>query len=309
MDTAQDAYSPEHLQQWNAVKPAERWLRRIRDGCVLLGMAGKHVVATNGLDLDEGEMVGLFVRPDFQRLGLGRRLVESIEKLAIQFGMTQLKVEAARPSIEFFRACRYTARDGVALNTDPRTGLDCLSMERHFPHRQTRYSARITRLLKQCGIPHDYGRRHRLRLQPEARELATVGKDVFEREQFLQPEAAMAWYGLRNAAGDDGITLQMASGFRSVGYQVSIIQRKRLAGQSLEQILSVSAAPGYSEHHTGRAIDLTSPDSKPLETEFENTLAFEWLTEHAESLGFSLSYPRNNRHRIAYEPWHWKFCG
>ncbi|MET0229666.1 MAG: D-alanyl-D-alanine carboxypeptidase family protein, partial [Rhodanobacteraceae bacterium] len=33
--------------------------------------------------------------------------------------------------------------------------------------------------------------------------------------------------------------------------------------------------------------------------------AFRWLMRHAKRFGFRLSYPRSNRHGIAYEPWHW----
>ncbi len=77
----------------------------------------------------------------------------------------------------------------------------------------------------------------------------------------------------------------------------------------MREILSVSAAPGYSEHHTGRAVDLTTPGTRPLEEDFEATPAFEWLTGTAEDFGFRMSYPRNNRHGIAYEPWHWMWTG
>ena len=73
----------------------------------------------------------------------------------------------------------------------------------------------------------------------------------------------------------------------------------------MHEILEVSAAPGYSEHHSGRAIDLTAPGYAALEEEFENSPSFAWLRRNARRFGFALSYPRKNRHGIAYEPWHW----
>ena len=85
------------------------------------------------------------------------------------------------------------------------------------------------------------------------------------------------------------------------------MQRKLDAGSDLTEILKVSAAPGYSEHHTGCAIDINTPGSATLEEEFENTSAFAWLTSNASHFGFLMSYPRNNKHQIAYEPWHWAF--
>ena len=46
-------------------------------------------------------------------------------------------------------------------------------------------------------------------------------------------------------------------------------------------------------------------DKTPLEEEFERSPAFRWLQRNAMQYGFTLSYPRGNRHGIAYEPWHW----
>jgi len=307
LETSPDAYSHQQLLRWSEVRTNEITAERILDRCVLVGTSGTRIVATIALDLDNGEMTGLFVCPAFQKLGLGQRMVVEIERLAISFGMDQLRIEAPMPSIGFFRSCKYEKQRGGSAHINARTRLDCLPMMRSFPQRQTRYGARIRRLCESSGIPLNYGRTHRLMLQAESRELATIGSDIYDREQLLQPEAGMAWYELRQAAENDGVTLFIASAFRSVGYQQSIISRKLEAGQSIDQILQVSAAPGYSEHHTGHAIDISCPDSKPLEESFENTLAFEWLTENAGEYHFSLSYPRNNRHGIAFEPWHWKF--
>jgi D-alanyl-D-alanine carboxypeptidase len=90
-----------------------------------------------------------------------------------------------------------------------------------------------------------------------------------------------------------------------VARQSLIIRRKLARGQSIEKILTVSAVPGCSEHHTGRALDLGAPGHLKLEDSFARTREFRWLRRHAADFGFFLSYPRNNPQRIAYEPWHW----
>lgn len=73
----------------------------------------------------------------------------------------------------------------------------------------------------------------------------------------------------------------------------------------MQEILNVNAAPGYSEHHGGRALDIGTPGEPPAEESFEHTPAFAWLTRHAGDFGFVMSYPRGNPHGIVYEPWHW----
>ncbi len=107
------------------------------------------------------------------------------------------------------------------------------------------------------------------------------------------------------AAAADGIVLLPLSGFRSIARQAEIIRAKLAARQPLAQILRVNTAPGYSEHHTGRALDLGTPGDPPFEESFAQTPAFAWLMHHAAAFGFTLSYPRGNPHAIAFEPWHW----
>ncbi|MBS0431206.1 MAG: M15 family metallopeptidase [Proteobacteria bacterium] len=155
------------------------------------------------------------------------------------------------------------------------------------------------------GVPRDYARTHRLRLQREPAKLASIGLDIHGREQGLIPSAARAFTTMRDAARTHGIELQVISAFRSIEYQLGIIERKLARGLSIVEILRVSAAPGYSEHHSGRAIDLTTPGYAALEEELEHSPAFAWLMRNAARFGFALSYPRDNPHGIAYEPWHW----
>lgn len=155
------------------------------------------------------------------------------------------------------------------------------------------------------GVPRDYGRARALPLVREPVQLAFIGTDAFGRPQWLAPKAARAFARLLADARDGGIAIEIVSAFRSADYQLGIVRRKIERGQSMDEILRVSAPPGYSEHHSGRAVDLTSPGYAALEEEFERSPAFAWLSGNAARFGFSLSFPRGNPHGIAYEPWHW----
>lgn len=155
------------------------------------------------------------------------------------------------------------------------------------------------------GVPDDYGRVRHLRRQREPLHLVSIGGDIHGRTQWLQPRAARALAGMRAAAIRGGVTLQIVSAFRSIEYQLGIVERKLAHGQSINEILRVSAAPVYSEHHSGRCVDFTTPGFATLEEEFERSPAYAWLVRNAMHFGFTLSYPRDNRHGIAYEPWHW----
>lgn len=165
---------------------------------------------------------------------------------------------------------------------------------------------KLLALWQRLGVPADYIQRALPRIQREAPRLVRIGRAADDRRLLrLSPGAAKAWRRMQQSAAADGVALLPLSAFRSVARQTLIIRRKLARGQTIAEILQVNAVPGCSEHHTGRALDLGSPEHLRLEASFERTEAFRWLKRHAREHGFRLSYPRNNLSGIDYEPWHW----
>jgi D-alanyl-D-alanine carboxypeptidase len=164
-------------------------------------------------------------------------------------------------------------------------------------------------LFTNLGIPRNYGRSPRRPRFTEAAVLVDVEPNIVGVMQRLAPPTATDWHRMKQSAAEAGVALLLVSGFRSIRHQAELIRRKLDAGQTIEAILAVNAAPGFSEHHTGRAIDIATPGSRPLTAAFESTAAFEWLTEHGRSFGFGMPYPRDNAFGFEYEPWHWSQLG
>jgi D-alanyl-D-alanine carboxypeptidase len=164
-------------------------------------------------------------------------------------------------------------------------------------------------LFSDLGIPIDYGRNPRRPAYAETQELEDVEPNIVGRMQRLAPSTARAWREMKAAALADGVELLIVSGFRSVRYQVELIRNKLARGQDIRSILEVNAAPGFSEHHTGRAVDIATPGSRPLTVEFETSPAFAWLGANAGRFGFAMPYGRGNVHGFSYEPWHWSQIG
>lgn len=169
---------------------------------------------------------------------------------------------------------------------------------------------RLHERLDALGLDADgYAARTGLRLVAEPDRLAFAGFDRWRRALWLRIDAGRAWRRMRDAALADGIVLEAISGYRSHDYQLGIFERKLARGLRVVDILAVNAAPGFSEHHSGLALDIGTPDEPPAEASFERTPAFAWLRARAGEHGFTMSYPRDNPHGIVYEPWHWRFAG
>lgn len=165
--------------------------------------------------------------------------------------------------------------------------------------------ALASQLNNQLGVGPNYGKERALTLQREPGFLLSYGTDRYGRSVWLAPKAGRAWLKMRETAKRAGIAIDVVSAFRSFHYQASLLRRKRLRGEELASILQVSAAPGYSEHHSGCALDLAEIGAAALEEDFAQTEAFQWLQKNADRFGFVMSFPANNRHGVLFEPWHW----
>ncbi|MDJ0648924.1 MAG: D-alanyl-D-alanine carboxypeptidase family protein [Xenococcaceae cyanobacterium MO_188.B19] len=128
----------------------------------------------------------------------------------------------------------------------------------------------------------------------------------------LKKSAATEFRKMQSAARQQGIILTAISGFRDEATQQYLFfEVKKNRGQDTSTRAEVSAPPGYSEHHTGYAVDIGDgkvPGTN-LSTNFEKTAAFRWLDKNAARYSFELSFPKNNSQGISYEPWHWRYVG
>lgn len=164
-------------------------------------------------------------------------------------------------------------------------------------------------ILGELGIAPEYPQQCGMPLHAECPQLVDVGLDAFDRPARLEVATAQAWLAMQTAAASAGVPLQLVSAYRSYDYQKQLFLRKLARGDRIADILKVNAAPGFSEHHSGRALDLNTPGFPPLEEVFESTEAFSWLQAHATDFGFRLSFPRANSFGVLYEPWHWYYIG
>ena len=128
----------------------------------------------------------------------------------------------------------------------------------------------------------------------------------------LRSKAAEQFEAMRTAAAQAGVRLVPLSGYRSYDEQEAVFfSLKAERHQDAQTRAEVSAPPGYSEHHTGYAIDLGDGNQPQthLDQSFGETAAYQWLASNAVKFGFELSFPPDNLQGVAFEPWHWRFVG
>lgn len=104
------------------------------------------------------------------------------------------------------------------------------------------------------------------------------------------------------------VHLMVNSSYRSYEDQEEIYNEFKKV--SLKYADSYAARPGYSEHQTGLAIDITSLEH-PTANEFKESEEYKWLKENCHKYGFVLRYPEGKEHITGYstESWHFRYVG
>ncbi len=125
-----------------------------------------------------------------------------------------------------------------------------------------------------------------------------IRADVYEEFKKMSKEAKK-----------DNVTLFIASPYRSYNDQ-KVLYNSYVANDGVKNADTYSARPGYSEHHTGLAMDLIPEFGLQLDT-FENSAGFKWMQENAHKYGFILRYPKDKEYITGYmyEPWHYRYVG
>lgn len=121
----------------------------------------------------------------------------------------------------------------------------------------------------------------------------------------LTKETLSAFEKMKSAAKKDGLTLYIASGFRSYARQKTIYNNY-VSRDGRKAADTYSARAGYSEHQTGLAFDLNNVSSA-----FDNTKEAKWLSSNCYKYGFILRYPKGKENETGYiyESWHFRYVG
>lgn len=144
--------------------------------------------------------------------------------------------------------------------------------------------------------------------------IVIVNKDYNLPKNYKSPreqEALEAFEQMKSDALKDGIILNIRSGYRSYNTQISLFNRYA-KNDGAEVANTYSAKPGYSEHQTGLAFDITNRNTnKAPGSWFDDTAEAQWLYENAHNYGFILRYPQGKEHVTGYiyESWHYRYIG
>ena len=171
-------------------------------------------------------------------------------------------------------------------------------------------------LASACNV--DYlvlvNKNHKLPGDYEAKLPLVTVKNAYGKALQIEPETYRHFEQLRTALKQKGIQIELDSVYRSVARQQEIVAEftQKYGADYVKQYVAV---PGYSEHHTGLAVDICLlVDGKVIDDNDEMIAQKEIFAQIHPLLaeyGFILRYPQGKESvtGYSYEPWHFRYVG
>ena len=153
---------------------------------------------------------------------------------------------------------------------------------------------------------------HKLSADYEAKvDLVTV-KNYFGKEFQVERETYGHFLSLREELLQSGIQIELESAYRSVDYQKKLAEELR-KNEGEDYVKNFVAVPGYSEHHTGLALDVAVVVNGKIVDDVYETEETPYQKMHRKLAdhGFILRYPPGKAGVTGYdyESWHIRYVG
>lgn len=143
-----------------------------------------------------------------------------------------------------------------------------------------------------------------------------TAKDAWGDEVKVEKDAYEEYKKLSKALKDEGVIIKLDSVYRSVKDQQNLWDEwSNDPEKGIEYVRKFVAVPGYSEHHTGLAIDICIKKDGKLIYDNDEMIAereiFAKIHEKLADYGFILRYLENREDSTGYtyEPWHLRYIG
>ena len=146
---------------------------------------------------------------------------------------------------------------------------------------------------------------------PDMIELAT-GTNSLGEDYLVEKKALEAFEKLRADLLEDGIDIELDSTYRTVEYQQKIWD-EFTEEKGEDYARAYVAVPGYSEHHTGLAIDVKLIKDGTVIDDNDDMIAekeiFAQVHKRLADYGFILRFPegKDDITGYSYEPWHFRY--
>ena len=100
-------YSPKEIADWSEVLKPLRYNEPIKRGSFFVALDDNVIVGFGNLNQDSGEIEAVYVAPEYVRRGVGREILQALESVAREVGLTVLRLSSSLNAVQFYENAGY----------------------------------------------------------------------------------------------------------------------------------------------------------------------------------------------------------
>jgi GNAT superfamily N-acetyltransferase len=120
-------YPAADLETWTAGTMSETFTRCVAEAFYVATVDGA-AVGTGMIDLETGKIDAVFVLPRHMGQGVGRAVVEHLETLAVEAGLSEIHLESTLNAAPFYRAIGFEGEGKSIYRSSLGVSLACVLM-------------------------------------------------------------------------------------------------------------------------------------------------------------------------------------
>lgn len=127
-ETCSRSYSAAQIDAWAGILSLDSYTSLLRRRRIIVAIDEAAIVGFGQLDPDAGEVLAVYVLPDRQGEGIGRRLLSELEKRARARGVHRLELSATLNAAGFYARTGYAQCRPTVHRTLSGVELPCVRM-------------------------------------------------------------------------------------------------------------------------------------------------------------------------------------
>jgi putative acetyltransferase len=125
-------YSAQQIEAWASPARIEQYRFAIAQHEFHVAVSNAILIGFSELDSERGEVKAVYVAPAWLRRGVGRALLAELERVAREYRLSGLQLEASLTALPFYLAAGYRAVRRATHILSSGEGLACVEMRKEL---------------------------------------------------------------------------------------------------------------------------------------------------------------------------------
>lgn len=122
-------YSSDALEGWTGGKLTDAFMDVVEKH-YYVAIDDRQVVGTAMINIQAGKIDGIFVHPDHMRKGIGKKLIQFLEGIALSHGLKALDLQSTLNAVPFYHSCGFEGEAVATYTTSRGITLECIPMKK-----------------------------------------------------------------------------------------------------------------------------------------------------------------------------------